>query len=87
MKTKLISPWRVRPGQHIVLETMPRDIDRTGSPRSFEVLSVTKDRRTVFTGTAWRITYADNSHSYGKGFVLFHGKTRNLPAQKVAILA
>lgn len=86
MKTKKISPWNVREGQQIVLETLPRDMCRNGNPRAFKITKVTKGRG-VFTGASlWRIAF-DDPFSPLNGLVQFHGKSRNLPAEKVAILA
>ena len=87
MKTRKIAPRKVREGQQIVIETLPRDMCRNGNPRAFKVISVAKGRG-MFTGASmWRVKFADPSHPWGFYAIAFHGKSGNLPTEKVTILA
>ena len=87
MKTKKIKPWNLREGDKIVLETLPRDMVRDGAPRAYEVTGILKTRG-FFTGASlWKVKYADGQCPLGFSVVQFHGKTGNLPAEKVTILA
>lgn len=84
---KRLSPWNVRAGDRIVVETMPRDIARDGAPRAYEVTDIMK-QRSIFTGASvWRIKYADGQSPWGFAVASFHGRAGNLPTEKVTILA
>lgn len=83
---KTLSPWNVRAGDQIVLETMPRDMCRDGAPRAYEVTDILK-QRSVFTGAnVWRIKYADGQSPLGFTVASFHGRAGNLPTEKVTVL-
>lgn len=86
MKTKRIMPWNLREGQQIVLETMPRAYARDGAPRAFKVINVTKGRGTFTGASLWRVKFADILHPLGFDIIAFHGKSANLPTEKVTVL-
>lgn len=79
MKTKSLAPWNVKPGTRILVPGLPG----TGV-RPVLVTSVSRFIGPFTGSTCYRFHHACPITG-SPTWTLYHGKTRNLPAERVAI--